>query len=154
VELGAIDAERSDNGRLAALMPDSVPPEQVALALGVEDVSISPAIGRDAGSVWVLRLRSTRIGRLQIVPAPAGAAPDTLQLTDTAAFGTGLHPTTVMCLEALDEALQVTVPDAVLDVGTGSGVLALGALRLGVPRALGIDVDEEALSWRAAARTP
>jgi ribosomal protein L11 methyltransferase len=70
-------------------------------------------------------------------------------LIDTPAFGTGLHPTTALCLEALDDAVRVSTPDAILDVGTGSGVLALGALVLGVPQALAIDVDDEAL--RAAA---
>ena len=107
--------------------------------------SVSPAVGRDAGSVWVLKPRPIRIGRLRIVPAHAEAEPGALRLVDAAAFGTGLHPTTTLCLEALDEAVQTAAPDAVLDVGTGSGVLALAALRLGVPRALGIDIDDEAL---------
>jgi ribosomal protein L11 methyltransferase len=66
-------------------------------------------------------------------------------LIDAPAFGTGLHPTTALCLEALEEAVQSTGPDAVLDVGTGSGVLALGALLLGVPRAFAIDIDDDAL---------
>ena len=126
-------------------MPDSVAPEQVATALGVDDMSVSPATGRDAGSVWVLSLRPIRIGRLQIVPADTEAEPGALRLVDAAAFGTGLHPTTALCLEALEEAVQIAAPDAVLDVGTGSGVLALGALMMGVPRALGIDIDDEAL---------
>jgi ribosomal protein L11 methyltransferase len=71
--------------------------------------------------------------------------PGSLKLLDGAAFGTGLHPTTALCLEALEEIVQIARPDAVLDVGTGSGVLALAALMMGVPRALGIDVDDEAL---------
>ena len=149
VELGALDVEHSPGGGIAALMPDGVAPEQVARALGVADLSVSTAVGRDAGSVWTLSPRSTRIGRLWIVPAHAGTEPGVLRLTDSAAFGTGLHPTTVMCLEAIEEALQPSPPATLLDVGTGSGVLALAALVLGVPRALGIDTDAEAL--RAAA---
>ena len=71
VELGAIDAESRDHGEIAALMPDSVAPEQVAGALGVDvdDISVSPATGRDAGSVWVLSPHPIRVGRLTIVPA-------------------------------------------------------------------------------------
>jgi ribosomal protein L11 methyltransferase len=149
VELGALDVEHSPGGGIAALMPDGVGAEQVALALGVADLSVSPAIGRDAGSVWTLSPRPTRIGRLWIVPADADAEPGVLRLTDSAAFGTGLHPTTVLCLEAIEDALQPTPAATLLDVGTGSGVLALAALLMGVPRALGIDIDAAAL--RAAA---
>ena len=149
VELGALDIERSPGGGIAALMPDGVTPEHVALALGVDDFSISPAVGRDTGSVWTLSPRATRTGRLRIVPADADAEPGVLRLIDSAAFGTGLHPTTAMCLEAIEEALQPSPPGAMLDVGTGSGVLALAALLMGVPRALGLDLDAEAL--RAAA---
>jgi ribosomal protein L11 methyltransferase len=145
VELGAIDAESSPGGGIAALMPDSVGLEQVASALGVDDISVSPATGRDAESVWILSPRAIRIGRLRIVPAHIDAEPDALRLIDSAAFGTGLHPTTALCLEALEDAIEISTPDAVLDVGTGSGVLALAALRLGVPRALAIDIDDEAL---------
>ena len=145
VELGAIDVELSQDGGVAALMPDSIRPDQVAGALGVDDFSVSPAPGRDAGSVWVLSPRSIRIGRLRINPAHAEAEPGALRLIEAAAFGTGLHPTTALCLEALEEAVNTAPPDAVLDVGTGSGVLALAALILGVPRALGIDIDDEAL---------
>jgi ribosomal protein L11 methyltransferase len=68
-----------------------------------------------------------------------------LRLIDAGAFGTGLHPTTALCLEALLDAVQTDCPDAVLDVGTGSGVLALAALMMGVPRAMGLDIDNEAL---------
>ena len=149
VELGALDVDRSPGGGVAAVIPDGVAPEQLARALGVDDLSISPAVGRDAESVWILTPRATRIGRLRIVPADANAEPGALRLTDSAAFGTGLHPTTVMCLEAIEEALQQSTPAALLDVGTGSGVLALAALLMGVPRALGLDIDAEAL--RAAA---
>ena len=149
VELGALDVESSPDGGMAALLPDSVTPAQVAGALGIDQVAVSPAVGRDDGSVWILSPRPNRVGSLQIVPAHFTAESGTLRLIDAPAFGTGLHPTTALCLEALDDAIRFSVPEAILDVGTGSGVLALGALVLGVPRAVAIDVDKEAL--RAAA---
>ena len=147
VALGAIDVEWSRQGGIAVLMPDSVAPAQLASALDilVDEISVSPAVGRDAGSVWVLSPRPIRVGRLRIVPADAEAEPGALRLVDAAVFGTGLHPTTALCLEALGDIVRMAPPDAVLDVGTGSGVLALGALLMGVPRALGIDIDDEAL---------
>jgi ribosomal protein L11 methyltransferase len=149
VELGALDVELLQDDGVAALMPDGVPPEQVAIALGVDGVSVSPAVARDAGSVWILSPRPVQIGRLRIVPVHLEAERGALKLVDAAAFGTGLHPTTSLCLEALDEIVQALPPDCVLDVGTGSGVLALAALMLGVPRALGIDIDDEALGVAA-----
>ena len=95
--------------------------------------------------MWVLRQRPFTIGRLRLVPASHTPAPDTIRLIDAAAFGTGLHPTTALCLEVLEAILDGEPQDAVLDVGTGSGVLALAALTLGVPRATAIDVDADAL---------
>ena len=145
VELGALDVDFSPGGGLAALLPDSVTPEQIASTLGTDGLKVSPAVGRDDESVWILSPRAIRIGSLRILPAHFPAEPGAIRLIDTPAFGTGLHPTTALCLEALDEAVRIATPDAVLDVGTGSGVLALGALVLGVPQALAIDVDDEAL---------
>jgi ribosomal protein L11 methyltransferase len=147
VELGAIDVETAGPGGIAALMPDTVSPGEVAAALGVaaDDIVVSPASARDAGSTWILAPRPVAAGRLRILPAHFAAEPHSLRLVDSAAFGTGLHPTTALCLEALDEEVSAAVPDAVLDVGTGSGILALAALTLGVPRAAGVDIDEDAL---------
>jgi ribosomal protein L11 methyltransferase len=145
VELGALDAEFTDAGALAALMPDSVDAARVAGSVGIRDFRVSPAIARDAGSTWLLRPREVRVGGLRIVPSDARPESGTLRLVDSSAFGTGLHPTTALCLEALQNIIGIEMPDAMLDVGTGSGVLALAALMLGVPRALGIDIEEEAL---------
>lgn len=145
VELGALDVEVTTGGGLAALMPDRLAPEQVASAFSDTDISVTPAVGRDDGSVWVLSPRAIHIGRLRIVPAHLDGEPGALRLMDAAAFGTGLHATTALCLEALDDIVSISAPDAVLDVGTGSGVLALGALTIGVSRALGLDIDDEAL---------
>jgi len=145
IELGALDVETSADGAIAALMPDAVIPGQLTHAVGVDPIAISPAVARDAGSVWVLRPRPIQIGRVRIVPADMTPAPQSLRLIDAPAFGTGLHPTTALCLEILGDAVEREGPESILDVGTGSGVLALAALTLGVPRAVGLDVDDEAL---------
>jgi ribosomal protein L11 methyltransferase len=76
---------------------------------------------------------------------PITVAGRVLTLVDAPAFGTGLHPTTALCLDAVRDACESTPPDRMLDVGTGSGVLALAALVHGVPRALGIDLDDGAI---------
>jgi ribosomal protein L11 methyltransferase len=65
------------------------------------------------------------------------------------AFGTGTHPTTQLCLEML-ESLTLENPDFVgnwdvIDLGCGTGILAITALKLGARYALGIDIDEDAM---------
>lgn len=56
------------------------------------------------------------------------------------AFGTGTHPTTQLCLELLEKYLQPG--EDVIDLGCGSGILSIGALKLGAGRALAVDIDE------------
>lgn len=158
VELGVLDVEWTGE-TLSALMPDGVEPDRLARALGVSSVAVSPAIGRDEGSVWVLSLRPFKAGRWTLLPAshptaaiadqpPASLAHATriIQLVDSGAFGTGLHPSTVLCLELLDEMLDVEPVDSLLDVGIGSGVLAIAGLVSGVPSAVGVDIDAAALT--------
>ena len=148
VHLGALDIEELDAG-LAAIIPDGVTPDAVAEALGVSRVDISPAVARDDGSVWLLNPRAVLVGSVVIAPPEVAAPPAAIRLTDSPAFGTGHHPTTALCIEALEEALAMAVPESVLDVGTGSGVLALAALALGVPQAVGVDIDADALEVAA-----
>jgi ribosomal protein L11 methyltransferase len=148
VQLGALDAEPVHDG-LAAIIPDAVAPDLVAEALGVAKVNVSPVVARDNGSVWLLSPRVVRIGSIVIAPAESDTPAGALRLTDSAAFGTGHHPTTALCVEALEEALSIALPDSVLDVGTGSGLLALSALMMGVPRAVGLDIDADALKTAA-----
>ena len=148
VQLGALDIELAGD-RVAAIIPDGVMPDAVVRALGVGSVTVSTAMARDNGSVWLLSRRAVRIGRVLIVPPEVAGPPDALILTDSAAFGTGHHPTTALCVEALEELLTIEVPGSVLDVGTGSGILALIALKMGVPRAVGLDIDADALKIAA-----
>jgi ribosomal protein L11 methyltransferase len=150
IELGALDAEISDDGRAAAILPDSVAPARAARLFDRDGVSISPAVPRDDGSVWILHPRAIRIGGIEIVPDGGPAEPGALRLVDAPAFGTGLHPTTALCIEALGELVAHGAPAEMLDIGTGSGILALAALVRGVTRAVGLDLDAQAL--RAAAR--
>lgn len=81
----------------------------------------------------------------------SGSAKDVpVYLKSGAAFGTGQHPTTRLALKGIVYALSgegpmnpyTWRPGSVLDVGTGSGVLAIAAVKLGIDRGLGIDIDE------------
>lgn len=148
VDLGALDVDFTARG-LAAIMPDAVQPDRVAEELDGAVLVASPAVGRDEDSTWVLDVRPVRVGRLEVTPSDADPAPRRVRLIDAPAFGTGLHPTTQLCLEALDEAVTLLSPASVLDVGTGSGVLALAALALGVEAAVGVDVSAEAIAVAA-----
>jgi len=148
VQLGALDIEPTRDG-LAAIIPDGVTPDVVTRSLGVASVNVSPAIARDNGSVWLLGLRAIRIGSISIAPQGTAAPPRALRLTDSSAFGTGHHPTTALCIEAIEATLTGGLPENILDVGTGSGVLALSALMLGLPRAVGLDIDAKALEVAA-----
>lgn len=149
VELGAMDIELLPHGTMAALMPDWVTPERLLDTLGGPNLTVSPALERDAGSVWLLQPRPITVGPLRILPADVAPEPGGLRLIDSEAFGTGLHPTTGLCLEAIADTLDADSPERVLDIGTGSGVLALAALRMGVAHATGIDLDERALAVAA-----
>jgi ribosomal protein L11 methyltransferase len=60
-------------------------------------------------------------------------------------FGTGYHPTTRTCLQAIWEIYQKEKPKKVLDLGTGSGILALGAAKWGAEKVLAVDCNELAV---------
>lgn len=98
---------------------------------------------RDWQAEWKASLRPVQAGRITIVPpwlqgeVPHGQLP--LIIDVGMAFGTGHHETTRMAVEALGET--ELAGKRVLDVGTGSGVLAIAAVRLGASRALGVDLD-------------
>jgi len=102
----------------------------------------------DWADAWKAHFPVLRVGR-RIVIRPTWrrhrAAPDDviLALDPGMAFGTGLHPTTRLCLMALEAAAERGDLEGarVLDVGCGSGILAIAAARLGAARVLGVDID-------------
>lgn len=84
--------------------------------------------------------------RLWIVPTwhqPGDRGAINIVLDPGLAFGTGSHPTTRLCLRWLDSNLRGG--ESVLDYGCGSGILAIAALKIGAARAVGVDVDSQAV---------
>lgn len=105
----------------------------------------------DWAESWKEHYDIERAGRIVIRPAWLPYAPEAgeivVSLDPGMAFGTGQHPTTRMCLLAAQQLLR---PDAdVLDLGTGSGILAIAAVKLGARACIAADIEEQAV---AAAR--
>jgi len=125
---------------------------QVLKELG--DASEGPAITVDSlpdedwNAHWARTVRLIRVGRRVVIRPSwdgAGVRPGDIELIidPKQAFGTGHHATTRMLIEWLEEVIRPG--QRVLDVGTGSGILAMVALRLGAGSALGIDSDPDAI---------
>jgi len=97
---------------------------------------------------WRAFHRGVRVGRCWVGPPweepPAGAV--AVAIDPGRAFGTGAHATTRLCLELLQEV----GPTSLLDVGCGSGVLAVAAAKLGFAPVTAVDVDEVALETTRA----
>jgi ribosomal protein L11 methyltransferase len=154
--------------RVTAWIPDDdAAPDAVARteqALGhlrafdlrpMSGLTVTQVEDADWATKWREGYAPMRIGRVTLVPTWLAVPPDAelvIRLDPGMAFGTGLHPTTRGCLELLHEVRPM--PADVLDVGTGSGILALAALRLGARRVVGWDIDRlavEAATANAAA---
>lgn len=108
---------------------------------------VSPLEDKDWEREWMDRFQPMRFGqRLWIVPS-WHATPDNeavnILLDPGLAFGTGTHPTTALCLEWLDA--HGAAHDVVIDYGSGSGILAIAALKLGAGRVWAVDNDPQAL---------
>ncbi|MCY4248592.1 MAG: 50S ribosomal protein L11 methyltransferase, partial [Chloroflexi bacterium] len=106
----------------------------------------------DWAQAWKAHYQPLRIGRrllirprwIDVTPAQGDIV---IALDPGMAFGTGTHPTTQLCLQALERVIQHG--QSALDIGCGSGILSIAAVKLGARRALALDIDPIAV---AAAR--
>jgi ribosomal protein L11 methyltransferase len=144
VRVVAFFAERVEAERARAELQRSLPGATF---------SISEALCEDWSESWKSQVRSAQVGRIWVGPPwrQADAALGSLRILiePKMAFGTGDHPTTQLCLQALDKHLTPKPGQSVLDVGTGSGVLAIAARKLGAGRVRGIDTDSTVITLAA-----
>jgi len=111
------------------------------------DMSVTPVRDEDWENNWQKYYRPMEIGeKLIVVPeweeAPAHEGRAVLRLNPGMIFGTGSHPTTRMCLKELEKGAAPGLH--VLDLGCGSGILAIASLLLGCESAVGCDIDPKA----------
>ena len=103
---------------------------------------------QDWERAWMDNFHPMRMGdRLWVCPSwrePPEPDAVNVMLDPGLAFGTGTHPTTAMCLGALDQIVQPGM--SVVDYGCGTGILAIASLKLGAGRALGVDNDPQAIT--------
>jgi ribosomal protein L11 methyltransferase len=134
------EVERADRLELAVYVPAGA-----AVGLSAFGDVVEERVADDWEERWRDFHRPVRVGRLWICPpwdcggSPAGAT--TIVIDPARAFGTGAHPTTQLCLELLLECDQV----GALDVGCGSGVLAIAAAKLGFAPVVALDSDPAAV---------
>jgi len=154
-EADGTDATRT---RLAAPVPAAAGPQAVTAlerylaSLGElvpaargATLATLPVPEVDWDALWRRHHRPVAVGRRLLVAPPwdVPRAPgrEVLVIEPGMAFGTGQHATTRGCLEAIESAVEAGGVRSALDVGTGSGVLAIALARLGVERVVALDVD-------------
>jgi ribosomal protein L11 methyltransferase len=143
--------EERDDGTLVAFASDEEAVAALVEELGREvdaPVVIEPrrVESTDWSTRWREGLGPRKLGRLTIIPSwlPEASEPDplTIVLDPETAFGSGEHGSTRAALTLLSRLLRPG--DRVIDLGSGSGLLAIAAIKLGAARAIGIEIDGEA----------
>jgi len=104
---------------------------------------------QDWMTVWKQNYQPLRVGKnWLILPAwlelPEGDTRRVVRIDPAMAFGTGTHPSTQLCLLAIEDTIRPGQP--VIDLGCGSGILSIAALKAGASQALAVDIDEQAVS--------
>jgi ribosomal protein L11 methyltransferase len=117
--------------------------------IGRNTVTVSEVNEEEWATAWKKYYHPVKISeRFTIVPTweeytPVSSDELIIELDPGMAFGTGTHPTTVMCIQALERT--VVDGDHVVDVGTGTGVLSIASAMLGANSVLALDLDEVAV---------
>jgi ribosomal protein L11 methyltransferase len=143
---------RNEAGQTRLLAYFDGPIELQALQDALAGIRDATAEAVEVPSVdWVARFRENfrgfSAGPFWIAPAwdvPAGRR-DVIVVDPGRAFGTGTHESTRLCLAALASLAAQRPLGRLLDVGTGTGILAIAALMLGARKAIGVDVDAESM---------
>ncbi len=104
---------------------------------------------QDWMTVWKQNYQPLRVGKSWLIlPAwlelPEGETRRVVRIDPAMAFGTGTHPSTQLCLLAIEDTIRPGQP--VIDLGCGSGILSIAALKAGASQALAVDIDEQAVS--------
>jgi ribosomal protein L11 methyltransferase len=144
--------EERDDGTLVAFAPDEHAADELIAEIGLAAGRFAPETSRrsvtpvDWSSRWRDGLGSRSFGRLTVMPSwvagPIAADSPIVVLDPETAFGSGEHGSTRVALSLLERFVQPG--DLVLDLGSGSGIVALAAVKLGAARAIGIESDIEA----------
>jgi ribosomal protein L11 methyltransferase len=143
--------EEQEDGTLVTFAPDEESAEALVAELEGSVDELAHTVRRRLDPVdwsvgWRQGLSPRRFGRLTVVPSwlPEASSPDrhTVVLDPETAFGSGEHGSTRAALTLLEQLLQPG--HHVLDLGSGSGILAIAAVKLGAARAIGIEIDAEA----------
>jgi ribosomal protein L11 methyltransferase len=151
--------ETADAGRimLRTYLPVDSRQRLAHIDVGVKLVSAVEPLGQlqvrevvdeDWQNSWKSHFDLLKVGhRLVIKPTwidyEASAGEMVIEIDPGMAFGTGYHPTTYTCLEAIEEL--TAVQSSVLDLGTGSGILAIATVRLGAEHVVAMDIDSQAI---------
>ncbi|MDR1600380.1 MAG: 50S ribosomal protein L11 methyltransferase [Oscillospiraceae bacterium] len=127
---------------------DALLKESFGLDVGTLESSSRELDDADWADAWKKHFKPFRVGkRLVVKPSWETYVSEpcdvVLELDPGMAFGTGTHETTALCLELLEEIVREG--DTALDVGTGSGILAIAAAKLGAKRVIAVDQDPDAV---------
>lgn len=142
--------EGTDTGELIeALKPRVDELKEFDIDTGDVSYSAKEVDDEDWATAWKQYFKPLRVSdTLTIKPTweayEASEGERIIELDPGMAFGTGTHPTTALCLQTLESVVQGG--EEMIDVGTGSGILAIGACRLGAKSVLALDLDPIAVS--------